>query len=56
MVGDKLAGNQKEQHRFQRDIAKKKKKKSTHKKIFVLSLSEVIVTGKNPQGCESTRD
>lgn len=35
MVGDKLAGNQKEQHRFQRDIAKKKKKKRVHIKRFL---------------------
>lgn len=34
MVGDKLAGNQKDQHRLQRNIAKKKNKKSKYENMF----------------------
>lgn len=33
MVGDKLAGNQKDQHRLQRNIAKKNKK-SKYENMF----------------------
>lgn len=38
MVGDKLAGNQKDQHRLQRNIAKKKIKRVNMKICFLKSV------------------